>query len=81
MVLTRTFRPLPIKYFTLSIIIILIKNPSNVNKIKTSLFIVGDLKRVGNAIASHQLLDPNHQVMRENMEFFINEGTLDKDWL
>ena len=41
---------------------------------------VGDLKRVGECIASHRLLSPDHEVMAKNRDFFINDGSIDVDW-
>ena len=43
---------------------------------------VGKMKSVAGCIASHQLLDPDHQVMKENIEYFVNqEGSIKKEWI
>jgi len=42
---------------------------------------VGDLRKVGGCIASHQLMDPSHTVMQQNLDYFVNEGGIDREWL
>ena len=45
-----------------------------------NLFSVGDLRKVASCIASHQLLQPDHEVMSNNRVYFIDQNLIQKEW-
>lgn len=43
-------------------------------------FAVGDLKRAAECVATHQILQPGHEEMTRNRDYFIDQDLISDSW-